>query len=566
MQIKINGSEVPVKENETILEVAERLGYDIPTLCYDPDLPPQGSCRMCVCEVNGKMTTACNTKVSEGMDVLTDSERVIKSRRLNAELLLSKHKLDDNVHLKNDLLKIKEKYGLDKPRFPVQESYVYDDSSSAIVRDNSKCILCGKCVNKCQETQGVAAICFVGRGVDMHVSPAFNKHLADTFCVNCGQCSLVCPTGAIKEVDSIKDVKAAIDDPKKIVVVQTAPAVRASIGEEFGLPPGSLVTKKLVSGLRRLGFDKVFDTDFTADLTIMEEGTELISRVKNKGTLPLVTSCSPGWIKFCEHFFPECLSNLSTCKSPQQMFGALAKTFYAEKIGADPKNMVVVSIMPCTAKKFECKREEMNSSGFQDVDYVLTTRELARFMKQEKINLSKLYEDEYDDPLGESTGAGVIFGATGGVMEAALRTAYEIITGKTLGKLEFMETRGLPGIKTGSVGLNGLTLNFAVASGLSNARKLMEEVKAGTSKYHFIEIMCCPGGCLAGGGQPIPTNDKVRLKRMQAIYQEDKNMTIRKSHENPSVIKIYEEFLEKPNSHKAHELLHTSYVDRSEEC
>jgi len=559
--IKINGNDVEAHPGETILDTAKRNGIEIPTLCYDPDLPPQGSCRICVCEVNGKLATACDTPVSENMIVLTESDKVVKARKLNLELALSRHGTEGDAK-KDELLKLAETYDVHKVRFKVSRSEGKDESSPSIVRDDSKCILCGKCVQKCQETQGVNAICFVGRSKDMRVGTAFGKDLIETTCVNCGQCTLVCPTGSVAEVDDIEKVRNAINDPKKFVVVQTAPAVRASIGEEFGLPPGTRVTKKMVAALRKVGFDKVFDTDFTADLTIMEEGHELIERLTHKGVLPMITSCSPGWICFIEKFYPDLLPHLSTCKSPQQMFGALAKTYYAKKAGIDPKDMVSVSIMPCTAKKFECNREEMKASGFKDVDYVLTTREAARLMKQEGVDLSQMPEEMYDDPLGESTGAAVIFGATGGVMEAALRTAYEVVTGKNLENVEFHEPRGLKGIKEGSVDLNGIILNYAVAHGLSNAKVLMDEIRAGKSKYQFIEIMCCPGGCLGGGGQPIPTNNAIRLKRMEAIYEEDKNLPHRKSHENESVKKLYAEFLVKPLGEKSHHLLHTKYVKR----
>ncbi|MCK5176533.1 MAG: [FeFe] hydrogenase, group A, partial [Candidatus Aenigmarchaeota archaeon] len=570
MQIKINGKNIESLPDETVLEVAIRNGIFIPHLCNDSDLFPEGNCRMCICEINGKLMSVCNTKVAQNMIVETDTQKVMQLRKMNIELLLSRHKTNHNGRY-NQLIELKEEHNIDTVRFSKksrgielnEQNYhrmdfkkkekthldnekktnTKDDSSPSILRDNSKCILCGKCVNKCQITQDVNAICYTGRGVDLKVGTFFNQPLAQTDCVNCGQCVLVCPSGALREVNDIEKVKTAINDPKKYVIAQTAPAIRASIGEEFGLPAGTLVTKKLVTALKKIGFDKVFDTDFGADLTIVEEASEFISRATNKGVFPMFTSCCPAWVKYIEQSYPQFIPNLSSCKSPHQMVGAIAKTYYAKKLHIDPKNIVVVSIMPCTAKKFECLRPEMNTYGFRDVDFVLTTRETARFMKSKRIDLVQMQETEYDNPLGEASGAGVIFGATGGVMEAAMRTAYEIVTGKGVSNLEFNQIRGLTGIKEGSIVMKGNEYNFAVAHGLANAKVLMDQIKTGKSKYHFIEAMACPGGCIGGGGQPMPTNNEIRQKRIDAIYREDRNLPLRKSHENPSIKKLYDEFL-----------------------
>jgi len=560
MQIKIDGKKVNVKENQTILEAAEKAGIDIPTLCYDSELKTHSNCRMCVVEVDNKLITSCDNPIKKGMNIKTKSKKVLNARKLNIELLLARNNEPDE---RNKLLELKKKYNV-KPRFRQEKIQDIDKSSLSIRIDSSKCILCEKCVAKCNKIQSVDAICFENRSIKMKVKPAFEKKLNDSVCVDCGQCSLVCPTGAIKEVDEIDKVKKLLKNKKKHVVVQTAPSVRATIGEEFGMPAGSLVTGKLVTALRKLGFDKIFDTNFGADLTIMEEADELIYRIKNKGTLPMITSCCPGWIKFMETFYPDLIKHISTCKSPHQMFGVIAKTYYAKKQNINPKDIAVVSIMPCTAKKFECQRPEMRDSGYQDVDVVITTRETARMMKEFNINLSKLGNEQFDAPLGISTGAGLIFGATGGVMEAALRTASEIITKKPLKKLDFNEVRGLKGIKESTLKMAKLRINVAVAHGLRNARKLLDKIRQGKSKYHFIEIMACPGGCLGGGGQPIPTNDKIRLKRAKAIYNGDKKLSIRKSHENPAIKQLYREFLGRPNSHKAHKLLHTKYIRRGE--
>ncbi|MBE3581933.1 MAG: iron hydrogenase small subunit [Thermoanaerobacteraceae bacterium] len=567
VNLTIDNIPVEVETGTTILQAAAKAGIHIPTLCYLEGINEIGACRVCVVEVEGarNLMASCVTPVAEGMVVKTSSPRVRMARRLNVELLLSNHKMECPTCIRNlncELQSLAQELGIRQVRFEGKKSeYLIDDSTPAIIREPDKCILCRRCVAVCEKVQGVKAIAPMGRGFNTVIAPAFQDKLLDTACVECGQCTLVCPVGALYEKDYTGEVWASLADPEKFVVVQTAPATRVSIGQEFGLPPGSINTGHMVSALRRLGFDRVFDTDFSADLTIMEESSEFIERFTKGGPLPLITSCSPGWIKFMEHFYPELIPNVSTCKSPQQMFGAVAKTYYAQKAGIDPARMVVVSIMPCTAKKFECQRPEMRDSGYQDVDYVLTTRELARMIREAGIDFKSLPEEQYDDPLGESTGAGVIFGATGGVMEAALRTAYELITGKTLPSLDFYEVRGLKGIKEATVDIEGTKVRVAVAHSLGHARQLLERVKAG-EQYHFIEIMCCPGGCIGGGGQPIPTNTAIREQRTKGIYQADVEMPIRKSHENPSIQALYREFLGKPLSAKSHHLLHTSYTPR----
>nr|WP_277998908.1 NADH-dependent [FeFe] hydrogenase, group A6 [Moorella sulfitireducens] len=563
----IDNIPVEVEAGTTILQAAGKAGIHIPTLCYLEGINEIGACRVCVVEVEGarNLMASCVAPVAEGMVVKTNSPRVRTARRLNVELLLSNHKMECPTCIRNlncELQSLAQELGIRQVRFEGKKGeYPIDDSTPAIIREPDKCILCRRCVAVCEKVQGVKAIAPMGRGFDTVIAPAFQDKLLDIACVECGQCTLVCPVGALYEKDYTNEVWAALADPEKFVVVQTAPATRVSIGQEFGLPPGSINTGQMVAALRRLGFDRVFDTDFTADLTIMEEGSEFIERFTKGGPLPLITSCSPGWIKFMEHFYPEFIPNVSTCKSPQQMFGAVAKTFYAQKAGIDPAKMVVVSIMPCTAKKFECQRPEMRDSGYQDVDYVLTTRELARMIREAGIDFRNLPEEQYDDPLGESTGAAVIFGATGGVMEAALRTAYELITGKTLPALDFNDVRGLTGIKEATVDIEGTKVRVAVAHSLGHARQLLERVKAG-EQYHFIEIMCCPGGCIGGGGQPIPTNTEIREQRIKGIYQADVEMPIRKSHENPSIHALYREFLGKPLSETSHHILHTHYTPR----
>ena len=566
--LKIDGKDVTVDKGGTVLQAARAAGVTIPTLCYLEGIHAIGACRMCVVEVQGARTlqASCVLPAAEGMVVRTHSPRVREARKTILQLMLSDHRMECPTCTRNmncELQRLAKEYGIVDIPFEGEKSPLrIDDSSPALVRDTSKCILCLRCVSVCHEVQTVGALYPSQRGFATMVTPAFDMPLGEAACVNCGQCALVCPVGAIVERDDTEKVWHALADPDKFVVVQTAPAIRAAIGEEFGQAPGRAVTGKMAAALRRLGFDRVFDTQFAADLTIMEEGNELLHRLEEGGPLPMITSCSPGWIKFIEHFYPELLKHVSTCKSPQQMFGAVAKTWFAQEIGKKPEDIVVVSIMPCTAKKFECRRPEMSDSGVQDVDVVLTTREAARMIKQTGINLLELDDEMFDNPMGESTGAATIFAATGGVMEAALRTVYEVVTGETLESLEFEQVRGFKGLKEATVKVGKLDVKVAVAHGLGNARQVLDALRDGTADYHFIEIMACPGGCLGGGGQPIPTNREVCEARAKAIYEEDKRLPIRKSHENPFIKKIYEEFLEEPLGEKSHSLLHTHYEKR----
>ncbi|MGI6585189.1 MAG: NADH-dependent [FeFe] hydrogenase, group A6 [Lutisporaceae bacterium] len=573
VNITIDGIKARVPKEFTVLEAAKSLDISIPTLCHLKGLNEVGACRICVVEVKGARTlqTSCVLPVSEGMDVKTCSPAVMDARRIILDLILSRHErecLTCSRNLNCELQKLCDEMGIDRVSFEGERiSYAVDEASPSIVRDQNKCILCGRCIAVCRDIQHTEAINFANRGIRTTVAPPYGKALTEVNCINCGQCIKVCPVGALREKDDTQKVWSALNNPDLHVVVQTAPAVRVALGEEFGMPVGTNVEGKMITALKRLGFDKVFDTDFSADLTILEEGTELLNRIKNGGKLPLITSCSPGWIKFCEHNYHEFLDNLSTCKSPQQMMGAVVKSHYAEKAGIDPENIFVVSVMPCTAKKFEASREEMAVEGLKDVDVVLTTRELAKMIKQARINFAALDDGEYDSILGDSTGAAVIFGVTGGVMEAALRTVADILTGEELREIDYTPVRGMEGIREATVNIGGMDVKVAVAHGTGNAAKLLDSIKSGKSDYHFIEVMACPGGCINGGGQPIlidkERTEEVKKLRAQGLYKIDKeSRKFRKSHENPEVKKLYEEYLGEPNSHKAHNLLHTRYTER----
>ena len=575
VNLKINGADVSVPQGSTVLDAAKAANIEIPTLCYLRDINEIGACRICVVEVKGarSLVTACVYPVTEGMEVFTNTPAVQKARKGTLELILSTHnrKCLSCVRSGNcELQKLANDYNIEDEGYYDGEriEYEIDETAAHMYRDNNKCILCRRCVAVCSKNQAVGVIGANERGFTTNISCAFDKGLAETSCVSCGQCIAVCPVGALSEKDATDEVFAAIADPSKHVIVHTAPAVRAALGEAFGLPIGTDVEGKMAAALRRLGFSKVFDTDFSADLTIMEEANELLERVNNGGKLPMITSCSPGWVKYCEHYYPELLEHLSSCKSPQQMFGAIAKTYYAEKEGIDPKDMVVVSVMPCTAKKFELGRDGGVAGTERDIDISITTRELSRMIKRAGIDFNALPDEDFDAPLGLSTGAGVIFGATGGVMEAALRTAVETLTGEELKNLDFTDVRGIEGVKEASYDVAGINVKVAVASGLSNAKILMDKIKAGEADYHFIEIMACPGGCVNGGGQiqqpaSIRNSVDLRAERAKALYANDAAKSVRKSHENPAIKQLYSEFLEKPGSHKSHELLHTKYVKRS---
>lgn len=574
INIKVNGENVEVPNDSTVLEAAREVGVKIPTLCH-MELEcfnkehRVGSCRVCVVEVEGRpnLAPACCTPVNEGMEIKTHSHEAIVGRRTMLDLLLSDHPKDCltcEMNMKCELQELAREMGLHKIMYDGEQStYEVDLANKSIVRDLNKCIMCRRCETACNDIQSVGILSGVGRGFNAVVAPTLNRPLGETKCTFCGQCVAVCPTGALTENSAKYEVWNALNDPNKTVIVQTAPATRVAIGESFGLEAGTIATGKMVSALRGLGFNKVFDTDFAADLTIMEETTELIERVTKGENLPILTSCCPGWVKFFEHQYPELLHVPSTAKSPQQMFGAIAKSFYADKIGVKPEDLYVVSVMPCLSKKYEADREEFAPNGVKDVDAVLSTRELANMIKEAGINFNKLKDDEYDHPLGESTGASVIFGSSGGVLEAALRTAADWISGENLKEIDFHAVRGLEGIREATVKVADMDINVAVTSSLGNARILLDKIKKGEANYHAIEIMACPGGCLNGGGQPYTHNNtEVLTKRMEAIYREDSNKAIRKSHENPDIIKLYEEFLQKPGSEKAHKLLHTHYIKR----
>ena len=564
--LTINGQTVQAPKNATILEAARSAGIHIPTLCYHSELAPEGACRLCVVEATGARTlvASCVYPVAEGMVVKTNTDKVRAARRMVVELLLANHPKDCLACQKSgdcELQNIAADLGLRKIRFEggARKAHTIDASNPCLVRDQEKCILCGRCIRVCRDVQGMSVYSFAERGFDTIVSTAFEQDLGKVECSYCGQCASVCPTGAIVEKDDTEKVWSAINDPDKIVIVQTAPAVRVALGEELGMEPGSIVTGKMVAALRNLGFDKIFDTNFSADLTIMEEGHEFLHRLTNGGVLPMITSCSPGWVNMIELKYPDLLPHLSSAKSPQQMFGAIAKTYYAEKAGIDPAKIVSVSVMPCTAKKAEAARPEMNASGYRDVDVVITTRELGRMIREAGLDFKHLPEDSYDSPLGTGTGAAVIFGTTGGVMEAALRTVADVLTGENLQTVDYNDVRGMEQTREAELTIAGNTVKIAVVHTLASARKILERIRAGEADYQFIEVMACPGGCIGGGGQPIPVNAEIRRARREGLFDWDSANELRKSHENPEIKELYDTWLGKPLGEKAHSLLHTHY-------
>ena len=573
VNLSINGIEYDVPSSLTVLEAARSVGIDIPSLCFLKDINEVGACRVCVVEVEGAraLQASCVLPVREGMVIDTNNNRVRKARKSTVELLLANHNRECTtcVRSKNcELQSLSEELGIRSIGFEgVKREPSFDDLSPSIIRDSSKCILCGRCVSACKNVQGIGILDFQNRGFETTVGPAFDMSMKDVPCIYCGQCMVVCPVGALTEKSSIDKVWNFLEDKSKHVIVQSAPAVRAALGEEFGYPIGTNVTGKLATALRRLGFDKIFDTNWAADVTIMEEGTELLGRIQNGGVLPMITSCSPGWVRYIEFQYPELLPHLSSCKSPQNMFGALAKSYYAEKHGINPKDIIVVSVMPCTSKKSEIVRPELEVNGYRDVDASITTRELALMIKEARLEFDKLEEGTFDAFMGDYTGAGVIFGATGGVMEAALRTVADVLSGQDIEQVDYTAVRGLEGIKEATVNVAGMDIKIAVAHNTTNAGILLEKIKKGEADYHFIEVMACPGGCVNGGGQPIqPASVRnvidIRSERAKALYSEDASLKIRKSHQNPEIKRLYDEYLGKPNSHKAHDLLHTHYVSR----